>query len=109
MLSKNSNPVLTPKKHLLVAGAISLVSFLLFIVFWKSVINYLLPDNWNKNLVMMISSLLIIPIPILVFDMLVSAECPKCNGKMFGSSFRPPYKECKKCNYLYEYNFLGED
>jgi hypothetical protein len=107
--SHNTNPALTPNTHLLVAGIIGLISFFLFIIVWESIVSYFLPDNWNKTLVMMISFLVIVPIPVFIFDALVSARCPKCDGEMFGSSFRPPYKECKKCQYRYEYSIFGNN
>lgn len=105
----NKTPRLTPNLHLLVSGIILFTSFFLFIFIWQSTITYFLPDKWNKNLVMMIAFLIIVPIPIYIYDRIVPARCPKCEGEMFGSSFRPAYKECKRCNYYHGYSIFGND
>lgn len=109
MSEKKDVPILTPTTHLWAATGIGFLTFLLFILIWESVITHLLPQDWNKTFSMMISFFVIVPIPILIFDKFISARCPKCNGQMFGTSFRPPYKECQKCKYRYEYRILGRD
>ena len=106
----NKIPRLTPNTHLLVGGAIGFISFFLFIFIWESIIKSFLPDNWNKTSVMIIAFLIVVPIPVFVFDLFVPARCSKCDGEMFGSSFSPnPYKKCKKCHYRYEYSIFGND
>ncbi len=100
---------LTPKKHLLVACGIGFLSFIIFIFFWDMVADFLFPKDWNRGLIFMFAFLILISLPINIFDLLVPAKCPKCDGKMFGTSFRPPYKKCKKCNYLYEYKVFGKN
>jgi hypothetical protein len=111
MLDNNGkkHPTLTPNKHLLVACIIGFATFFLFIITWQSVFIIFVPDSWDKNLTMIITFLIVVPIPVFIFDRLVPARCPKCNGEMFGSSFTPPYKECKKCSYRYEYSIFGDD
>lgn len=101
--------MLTPNTHLLVGGIVIFASFSAFILVWQFVIQFLLPENWNKTAVMMAAFLVIVPIPVLIFDKLVPARCPRCDGEMFGSSFRPAYKECKSCKYYYGYSIFGNN
>jgi hypothetical protein len=102
-------PVLTPGTHLLVAGALGLLTFFLFIWLSDFVIDSLMPKSWNRQIVWFVSFFIVVSAPIFIFDTFVPASCPKCGGKMFGSSFQTAYKECKKCKYMYRYGWFGKD
>ncbi len=98
---------LTPNTHLLVAGLIALASFSTFFLAHNIVADQIIPSSWNKRIAMMILFLVVMLIPVSVFDKFVPAKCPKCGGEMFGSTFRPSHKECRNCNYYHEYWFFG--
>ena len=107
--ANNKSPILSPGKHLMAAGAVGFLTFFLFIGVSDYVMDLLIPQNWNRQFVMIASFLILVPIPIFIFDKFVPARCPKCTGKMFGSSFRPAYKECTQCKHMYRYGWFESD